>query len=412
MDNFAINVPVPHDIPLDLPLPLWLLVGLLVFSFLLHILFVNLMLGGTFLTWWAERKGRENQDYDTLAKEIAKTITVNKSIAVVLGVAPLLSINALYTIYFYSANALTGKFWISLVPLITVIFLLIYWHKYSWEKYENKKSFHIGIITVASLMFLFVPLIFLTNMNLMMFPEQWGQINGFWDAMFQSNLNVFARYLHFLTASFAVTGLFLFGYMRRKKYDTEKIFSNFSKDELLKKWYKLTLYASLLQFLFGPLVFFTLPWKGVTWELAYIFIAGIIFAIAGITLLYLDLKNKISLGKHFSKVVIAITITVMFMGTGRQTYRAIVLAPHQEMVAEKTELFKIQAQQALERYEANSNIEQISIQVDKKLDRFTRRDLYKILIPICFHQYNIFQKTNVFSHYETPILRRRSAQVS
>lgn len=203
-----------------------------------------------------------------------------------------------------------------------------------------------GIIATASVLFLFVPLIFLTNMNLMMFPEQWGQINGFFDAMLQSNANVFARYLHFLTASFAVTGLFLFGYMRRKKYPFEKIFSNFKRELILTKWYKIALYASLLQFVFGPLVFFTLPWKGVTWDLAYIFIAGIIFAIAALTLIWLDLKNKITPGKHFSKVVIALTITVMFMGTGRQTYRAIVLGPHQEMVAEKTELFKIQARQA------------------------------------------------------------------
>jgi hypothetical protein len=43
--------------------------------------------------------------------------------------------------------------------------------------------------------------------------------------------------------------------------------------------------------------------------------------------------------------------------------------------------------------------------------KFSIHDLSR-LIPICFHQYNIFQKTNVFSHYETPILRRRSAQVS
>lgn len=139
MENSLINVPVPRDIPLDMPLPEWLLVALLILSFLMHILFVNLMLGGTLLTFWAERKGKENKDYDTLAQEIAKTITVNKSIAVVLGVAPLLSINTLYTVYFYSANALTGKFWISLVPLITVIFLLLYWHKYSWKKYENRK---------------------------------------------------------------------------------------------------------------------------------------------------------------------------------------------------------------------------------------------------------------------------------
>lgn len=40
--------------------------------------------------------------------------------AVVLGVAPLLLINVLYTIHFYIANALTGTAWILLVPGIAV----------------------------------------------------------------------------------------------------------------------------------------------------------------------------------------------------------------------------------------------------------------------------------------------------
>jgi cytochrome c len=95
-----VNTPVPRDIPIPLPLPEWLLVVLLVFSFLLHIVFLNLMLGGSIVTLWAEIKGLKNKFYDTLAYEVARTITVNKSLAVVLGVAPLLSINAFYTIYF------------------------------------------------------------------------------------------------------------------------------------------------------------------------------------------------------------------------------------------------------------------------------------------------------------------------
>lgn len=41
------HIPVPKDIPLDLPLPEWLLVSLLIVSFLLHIIFVNLMVGGS-----------------------------------------------------------------------------------------------------------------------------------------------------------------------------------------------------------------------------------------------------------------------------------------------------------------------------------------------------------------------------
>jgi cytochrome c len=48
--------PVPKDIPLPLPLPEWLLVVILVVSFLVHILFVNLMVGGLLLTLWSQIK--------------------------------------------------------------------------------------------------------------------------------------------------------------------------------------------------------------------------------------------------------------------------------------------------------------------------------------------------------------------
>ncbi len=40
---------IPKDIPLGLPAPFWLLEFLLLLSFTLHILFVNLMVGGSIM---------------------------------------------------------------------------------------------------------------------------------------------------------------------------------------------------------------------------------------------------------------------------------------------------------------------------------------------------------------------------
>jgi len=315
------GTPVPRDIPLPLPLPEGVLVVLLVLSFLLHILFVNLMLGGSILTLWAEIRGRKQSEYDLLAREIADTTTVNKSLAVVLGVAPLLTINALYTVFFYSSNALTGTLWISIVPLVTAAFLLLYFHKFTWERYKEKKGFHISINAAAVAVLLLVPLIFLTNINLMLFPERWGEVKGFFSAMVMAN--VLPRYLHFLCASLAVTGLFLFGYMRRKGYGFE----------VLKRWYGLAFGASLAQLGLGPLNFFTLPWHAVNWTLVYVFLPGIGFAVTAMVLMWRELKGpKEKLGKLFYPIVIVLTLTVLFMGTARHVYRAAALAPHQENI--------------------------------------------------------------------------------
>lgn len=331
--------PVPKDIPLPFPLPEWLLVFLLVFSFLVHILFVNLMVGGSILTLVSQIRGLKDKAYDTLAHEIANTITVNKSMAVVMGIAPLLCINVLYTLYFYSANALTGLMWLALVPLVTIAFLLTYLHKFTWKALENHKAIHISILAVAVAMFMFIPLIFLTNINLMLFPEKWGLVKGFFSAL--SLPNVFPRYFHFIFASLSVTGLFLHWYMGRKNYPFETIFPTFTRLELKKKGYSLTLVASVIQFLIGPIVLLTLPSKGLGWNLILVIFVGAAIAIPAMWMMWKGIKgDETTIDKDFKKVLVLMTITVVFMGSGRQIYRANALEKHRELVRLKTEEFQ------------------------------------------------------------------------
>jgi len=201
------DAPVLRDIPLALPAPVLLLEILVVVSFLAHILFVALMVGGSLLTFALEFLGRRDPDRRRLAREVGKTITVNKSLAVVLGVAPLLILNTLYTVFFYSANALTGTAWILVVPLVIAAFLITYAHKYSWELLDSRRGLHLALAAASAALFASVPLIFLTNVNLMLYPEWWGRVRGFFSAMLLPN--VLPRYLHFVTASVALTGIYM-----------------------------------------------------------------------------------------------------------------------------------------------------------------------------------------------------------
>ncbi|MEJ2881427.1 c-type cytochrome [Pedobacter sp. GR22-6] len=339
------TVPLPHDIPLPLPIPETLLVAVLIVSFLIHIVFVNLMLGGSLLTFWCQIKGLKEKEYDTLAHEIAKTITVNKSLAVVMGVAPLLSINALYTLYFYTANSLTGLMWIAIIPLVTVAFLLTYLHKYTWTVLANNKPLHATIIAIACAIFLFIPLIFLTNINLMLFPEKWGSIKGFMSAL--TLPNVFPRYLHFIFASFAATGLFLFWYIGRKNYPFETIFKKLTRYEIRKKAYSLVLAASGIQFLVGPIVLLTLPSKGMGWNLMLVIFSGVVVAIPAMYWIYKAITGpKHRLANDFWKVALCLTFTIIFMGYGRHIYRANSLDPHRKMVAKKTLAFTKASEEA------------------------------------------------------------------
>ncbi len=330
------QIPIPKDIPLPLPLPEGLLVFILILSFLIHILFINLMIGGSILTFWYEVKGKGNSDYDHLAREIASTITVNKSLAVVFGVAPLLSINVLYTLYFYSANALTGNIWISIIPWVTIAFLLFYLHKYTWDQLSGNKPLHLSILGAGIFSFLSIPFIFLTNINLMLFPEKWGEIKGFFDAM--TLPNVFPRYFHFLTASMAITGLFLAWWFGRKSFGADKIFKNLTSQQLKMKMLNLALIATGLQFIFGPLLFLTLPSQGVTWKLFWLITGGVTAAVIVMVQLW-KLQNEENhiTGKRFYTTAGLFLIIIGFMGTGRHVYREGALATHKEMTAIRTE---------------------------------------------------------------------------
>lgn len=330
------QIPVPKDIPLELPMPEWLLVFIIVFSFLLHILFINLMVGGSILTFWYEIRGQKNKDYDRFAREIAATITVNKSLAVVLGVAPLLTINVFYTLYFYSANALTGYMWISIVPWVALAFLFLYLHKYTWDRLADNKPMHLGIMLIGGGSFLLIPFIFLTNINLMLFPEKWGEVQGFTDAL--TLPNVFPRYFHFITASMAVTGLFLAYWFGRKGFKTEGKFENLSKTEIKKQMVNLALVATGMQFVFGPLLFLTLPAKGITWGLFWVILAGATIATVVLYQLWkMQDESHQGMGKRFYWVVGLLTLLVGFMGTGRHMYRESALETHKQMVAQRTD---------------------------------------------------------------------------
>ena len=332
--------PVPHDLPLPLPAPAGLLAVLLVLFFLLHILFVNFMVGGSILTLYYELKGRKNKIYDNLAHAIGRTITANKSLAVVLGVGPLLAINTLYTVYFYSANALTGHVWILIVPLVAGAFLLTYLHKYTWHVLEKYKAAHIAIGASATAVFLFVPLIFLTNINLMLFPDKWLVVKGFFSAL--ALPNVLPRYIHFMLACLALTGLFLVWLFRRADNDNIEAIG-LPRAALIRMGYRWAFWPTLLQFFAGPLVLLTLPPVSdhAIGTFAVPTLIGAFLAIFATLLMYLELKSPDDrIGKRFTITALLILVVIGFMGTGRHLYREAAIAPHRVLVEQKTQAYK------------------------------------------------------------------------
>lgn len=326
---------IPRDIPLPLPAPSWLLQVLVVASFLVHIVFVNLMVGGALLVFVNQIRGLKRPVYDRLAHVWAETITVNKSVAVVMGVGPLLVMGVLYTVQFYTANILTGTSWMLVAPLIALTFLLLYLHKFSWKRMAAHRHLHVALAGVNVLLLLFIPLVFLANANLALFPDAWTEIRGFASAL--GVPGVWSRYLHFLAASVAVTSLFgvyLFG---RKKAPQEGLGEGLGRAELKRTHYSLALFVTCLQFLFGPLLLVSLPSQGVTAALLILLGGGIAFALPAIVLMWREIdRPRVSLGARFPLICILLSVVVLFMGTARHVYREAALATHKAQVAART----------------------------------------------------------------------------
>ncbi len=326
MDSI-VNWPLPLDIPLPLPADTVLLQALLVFLFLWHILFVNLMLGGSLLTVAFELLGRRRPDFDVLARAIAGTVTVNKSLAVVMGVGPLLGINVLYTVYFYTANSLTGGAWIALVPLITLAFLITYAHKYTWDRLAHAKGLHIALGMAGAALFLVIPLVFLANVNLMLFPGRWNEVSGFLSALVLPN--VWPRYFHFVTASVAISGLFLLMFFLRAGCPIEEKLQTLDRNALRRLFYGIALGASALQLLFGPLVLLTLPGQGMSWTLIGIISIGVVLALWAMSLMWGEITTeRTRLMPRAALVFSLITLTAFAMGYGRHVYREQAVAEH------------------------------------------------------------------------------------
>jgi cytochrome c len=353
-------VPVPRDIPLPLPADPILLQALVVVLFLLHLLFVNLMVGGVLLTLAFEIAGLRRREYDRLALIIAGTVTVNKSLAVVLGVGPLLALNVLYTVPFYTSSVLIGSAWLSVVPLVTLAFLTTYAHKYSWHRLADVKGLHIALGGLSAALFLAIPLIFLTNVNAMLFPAVWTGVRGFFTALFLPN--VWPRYFHFVAACVAVTALFLLIYVGRGRFAVDERLEGWDRGRLRRLFFGIALGASVLQLLFGPLLLLTLPSIGMSWFLILVIAAGALCGITAMVIMGREITAPARMpGRRLTLVVALITATAFLMGYGRHVYRETALTEHRALMADATREYGWEAAAAAWRQATGQTLVQIPL---------------------------------------------------
>jgi hypothetical protein len=224
---------------------------LLILTFTVHILLMNAMLG-TGIIAFVSRLTCDDETRD-LQKDVSDRLTFLIAFAVNFGVAPLLFLQTLYGQFFYVSSQLMAVFWLSAIGLLIIGYYAAYLYKYKFDALAARRNWALG---TAVAILLLVAFIFVNNMTLMITPLSWPRYfaNPQGTLLNLIDPTLAPRYLHFVTASIAMGGLFIaLAWEFKKRGGAPNAQANIRRG---LNWF---LYATLFQIIFGFWFQMTLP---------------------------------------------------------------------------------------------------------------------------------------------------------
>jgi hypothetical protein len=245
---------VPTPDPNPLPAPFWVFKLLLVVTFYLHILAMNFMLGGAALALLARWRQKGNQFGSRIFFDVAKKVPILMAATISLGIAPLLFVQVLYGQYFYTSSILMAWPW-----FLVLVFLIAAYYGFYFVSYRGERRPRAAgrVMLFSTTLVLIIGFIYTNNLTLSQVPAHWAQKYFSSTAGWDLNLSeptLLPRYLHFMTAAVAVSGLYLVLIAWTKwKQDQEYARAIFQLGG------KAFLYATMAQFVIGFWFLFSLP---------------------------------------------------------------------------------------------------------------------------------------------------------
>ncbi|WLT31702.1 hypothetical protein [Geothrix sp. PMB-07] len=202
-------LPIPAPDPLPLPLPPGTLKALLLVTFTLHLMAVNLGVGGSLIAAVHAFRGKE-EDRD-LVRRLAPLLPASVTFAITLGVAPLLFVQLIYGPFFYTASVLTAVPWLALIFLLMAGYVLLY--RFVGSVASHAFRAFSGILGALLLLGVGLALVNVTTLSLR--PDLWAahaaaSPHGL--RMNTADPTLWPRFLHMVAAIVAVAGLFLAGW--------------------------------------------------------------------------------------------------------------------------------------------------------------------------------------------------------
>ena len=180
---------IPDYPNLPLPAPVWLLETGLVISLFFHLLPMNIALGGGFYSAFLMLFCKKDPHLSRFAKTLAGSLPIFTSIAITLGLLPLILMQLLYGSLFYKSSIELEVPWLSVIVSILIAYSLLYIYRFEETKLSKLSPW---ILIAANVLILSIAAIFTENMIHMM-PGADAQL--------------IPRTLHFIVSGFAVTGL-------------------------------------------------------------------------------------------------------------------------------------------------------------------------------------------------------------
>lgn len=235
-----------------LPEPWGLLKLILLLTFTIHILLVNILVGSCMMALAGSLRQKSALPFSM--KEETAFITKVLALAVNFGVAPYLFMQVLYGSFFYPSTLLMSAWWMSIIGFV----MLSYYGLYI---VSDKSAAGLGgarpILAVLTLMLLATAFLLTSNSSLMLRPENWlawirepgGTVLNTGDPTF------IPRYLHIVFASAAIGGLahaLIAEWKRKKTADPARTEAKISRG---LAWFG---YATIAQILTGLWFFLSL----------------------------------------------------------------------------------------------------------------------------------------------------------
>lgn len=236
-------------------------IGLGVLTFALHILFVQLMLGTSAITIFGSLKN--DAHWRRLAAAMLEISKVSVSVAIVIGVAPLLFVQVVYDPHWYTSNVLSADWVIAFI----LILILAYWAMYAYyflngkNKDKTQKPRGRYWMMISIVLMLVVGFIMHSLTSQILRPELWQS----WYVQNQivdysgSKLHTYNlwRFAFFIAMSIPVTGAMLVTYRRFKmvREDADMAYLDWAA-EVGKKWIAV---GSVVGFIFYVAWMMTIP---------------------------------------------------------------------------------------------------------------------------------------------------------